>query len=608
MATEGQTLAVDELVGTGVDQASREFTSAPSRFRRLPWFALFTVGFAAQVAWRLYLSWPQTGPIAHPDEDGYLLAARVVGGGANAMLPGTSIMRAIGYPLLLSPIHWFVDQPADVYKGVHIINALVMALIFPLIYLLARRLFDVTRWPAIAIAFVVATLPSAVFFAEFALTDAVLPTVVLSMLLTLHGMFTPTRRAAVYGVLTGVIAGYAATTHVRGLVMLVVVAALMPVALLARWLPWRVAAAALASMSITYLAGRYANRWLESRMFADGSFDVEGRVFDRLTSLDGILRLTLDAAGQIWHLCTSTWGLAGLGLAAAVFTLIRREGPRSTRIVMAVAVVVTLGIAAATATGIPYETEQRVNNHVYGRYVAILATFWVLVAVVTMVRATLRRGVRLAVVTAAFVGVTILAVALYWGDWMRRGSYVNFDSPELSFLMNDWSRLRYFRVSAVVGGLILLFALGLPRWRRRPTRRPMTVLASITLVAVMLVNLAAMVRITHHISQVWLNRDYHSGTPDVVRDAGIRPGDTVMQANTVSWMADLRHQTEIYWQPLRSFDPTKGAPADRPQWVLASTGTGKRTDWYGWDYGYHEVLRFKDGYAGECVVWQRDTP
>ncbi len=136
-----ETLAVDELVGSSVDQASPETTATPPRSRRWPLFAVPSMGFLAQAGWRLYLSWPLPGPVAHADEDGYLLAARVVGGGADAMLPGWSIMRPIGYPLLLSPIHWFVERPEDVYKGVHIVNAAIMALIFPLIYALARRLF-----------------------------------------------------------------------------------------------------------------------------------------------------------------------------------------------------------------------------------------------------------------------------------------------------------------------------------------------------------------------------------------------------------------------------------------------------------------------------------
>ena len=613
--TEGQTLAVDELVVRA--ETLERLTDDRQRPRPARWFALLTAGFLVQFAWRLYLAWPLVGPVAHADEDGYLLAARVLGGGANAYLPGWSIMRPIGYPLLLSPIHWFVDQPAEVYKGVHVINAILTALIFPLLYALARRMFDIARWPAAAIAFVLATLPSAVFFGEFALTDAFLPSVVLLLLLAIHGTFSATGRTAVrWGALSGLIAGYAANTHVRGLVMLVVLGALVVLAVLRKWITWPTAIATGATAGVVYGLGKLANNWLESRMFANGSFAVGERIFDRLTSFNGVVGVAVDALGQIWHLSTSTWGFGAFGLVAAVFALVRREGPRANRIVLAVALAVTVFIAGATATGIPYETEKRINNHVYGRYVAILATFWVLVGVVALLRASARRATQMAVASAALVAVTIGVVVVYWGSAMRTGSYVNFDSPELSYLTNDFRHLHYFEVTLIVMALIAFFGYVLPQRPRLvrigaswwKNRAGVSMIAAATLAAVMVFNLAGMVRITHHISQVWVNRDYHAGTPDLVRDAGVRPGDSVIQANSVSWMMVLRHQHEVYWEPLPTFDPVNGAPPGHPEWVVASTGTGKPTDWYGWNYGYKEVLRFPDGYAGTCVVWKAISP
>jgi hypothetical protein len=124
----------------------------------------------------------------------------------------------------------------------------------------------------------------------------------------------------------------------------------------------------------------------------------------------------------------------------------------------------------------------------------------------------------------------------------------------------------------------------------------------------MLVNLVGTVLITRHISQVWANKEYGSGAI-LLKNAGIRPGDKVVQASeSVSWMTDLRDQYQIYWEPVQSFDPLKGAPPGNPTFVIASTGTGKPTDWYGWDYGYEEVMRFKDGYAGVGVVWKLRSP
>jgi hypothetical protein len=253
---------------------------------------------------------------------------------------------------------------------------------------------------------------------------------------------------------------------------------------------------------------------------------------------------------------------------------------------------------------------------VYGRYVAIFAAFWVLVGIVALIRASAYRAVRLALAAATLTVGTLAMVVLFWGDSMRGGSYVNFDSPELSFMTNNWRHLQYFRVVAIVVTMIAAFAAALPQWPRvvQIGRRwwkgthGISFVATVALASVMLVNLVAMRAITDNISQVWVNRDYHQGVPDLVKDAGVHPGDSVIQATSVSWMMVLRHQQDVYWEPLRTFDPLTGKPSGSPKFVIASTGTGKATDWYGWDYGYEEVLRFKDGYAGVCVVWRLRTP
>ncbi len=214
---------------------------ATLRSRRL-WLVLLFVGFALQVAWRLHLSLPLTGPIAQPDEDGYLLGARVLAGGPEATLPAASIMRPMGYPLLLAPVYLFVQEPVKVYLGVHIVNAVLMAANFPLLYVLGRRLFNTSRvWTAVA-AFVLALLPRLVYFGDFALTDVLLPGLLMVLLLAVHEMLTGNRRL-VAGVVAGVAAGYAANTHVRGLVMLVALGGLVVVAVWRRWITWSVAAA-----------------------------------------------------------------------------------------------------------------------------------------------------------------------------------------------------------------------------------------------------------------------------------------------------------------------------------------------------------------------------
>src|SRR5262245_51699664 len=298
---------------------------------------LLAVGYAAQVAWRLHLSLPLTGPIAQPDEDGYLLGARVLAGGPGATLPAASIMRPMGYPLLLAPVYLFVQEPVRVYVGVHIINALLMAANFPLLYILGRRLFGAARVWTAAVAFVLALLPSLVYFGDFALTDVLLPELLMVLLLAVHVMLTG-RRHVLAGAVAGVVAGYAANTHVRGLVMLVVLGGFVVIGLWRRWVGWSVAAAAAGGSAAVYVTGYVINGWLQRQLFPSGGpFYVGARVVGRLTSLHGGFRVLADGSGQIWYLSTSTYGLAGLGLAAAVVMLVRRQGALSTRVVLGIA-------------------------------------------------------------------------------------------------------------------------------------------------------------------------------------------------------------------------------------------------------------------------------
>ena len=199
---------------------------------------------------------------------------------------------------------------------------------------------------------------------------------------------------------------------------------------------------------------------------------------------------------------------------------------------------------------------------------------------------------------------------------MSRGGYVSFDSPELSFLMGNWKHLLYFRVTVVVVALIAFFAFVLPQWPKVArigagwwqNRGGFSLVAAATMTGVMVYNLLGIVAITQNISQLWVDSEYHSGRPELVRDAGVEPGDTVMEASSVSWQTSLKDQHEVYWRTLQTFDPSKGPPPGNPEWVIASTGTGKPTDWYGWDYGYQEVLRYRDVASGTYVVWKLKSP
>jgi hypothetical protein len=556
------------------------------------WIPMLLGGFLLQAGWRVYLSWPILGPVAHGDEDGYLLGARILAGGPGATLPSWSIMRPIGYPLVLTPAYWLAEEPVRVYQIVHVINGLLMALTFPLIYLFARRLFDLGRGWAAGIAFVLATLPSMVFFSQFALTDALLPALVMALLLAVYGMFAG-RRPVWLAVAAGAISAYAANTHVRGQVMLVVVALVIALGVWRRWLSWRAAIAFYATAVVVFAAGWLANTWLEDRLFDTVAFSANGRVLDRLTSIKGIVRVVCDGSGQIWHLCTSTYGLAALGLAAAVWALYRREGSRPVRIVLGTALAIMVGIALATAAGTP--NENRINNHVYGRYVAMFAAFWALVGIVALVRSGWRRAAWLVAGGSAITVLSLGAVLAYAGRRLSRETFVNFDAPELSFLSGDWGSMHIYRMTAYAIGFMVLFAAAFAA----PARRAVT---AAVLVATMVLNLVAMVAITDHIGRAWSNEQYPASLPQLVRDLGVRPGDTVAEASTLGWWINLRHQREVYWSAVPRFNPAGPPPAST---TYAVALIGKPGDWDGTRYGYVLVRRVDEGSQGIWAVWRK---
>ncbi len=84
----------------------------PSRNRTL---RLLAFGWLAQAVLRFGLAWHRLGPVAHPDEAGYLVAARLLAGGPGADLSGHTFYQG-GYPLLLAPVFWATDDPVLSYR------------------------------------------------------------------------------------------------------------------------------------------------------------------------------------------------------------------------------------------------------------------------------------------------------------------------------------------------------------------------------------------------------------------------------------------------------------------------------------------------------------
>lgn len=508
-------------------------TAGPPRRRRriLPW--LLVTGYVAHVAVRLWLARSRTFPAADPDETGYLVAARWLTGGPGADLSGNTFYQG-GYALLLTPVYGLSHDPETVYRLAVLLNALVGAGVFPLGYLVLRR-FRTPTSAAAPLAFAAGSLPATTFFGAYVLADAVLPVVVLCWLLALDRFV---RRGGAYAAAAaGVAVAYAYTVHSRGTVLLAV-----HVVTLAA-LAWRhgdlrrSAVVGIVSAALGHTAGSVLNHQVRAALYPEGIRDLSGNVEDRVTTLDGQVWAVSGAAGQIWALVVGTWGLAGIGLVVTVAVLVRRRATAETRVMAAVLLVATCGVAYASSAALP--DEHRVGNFAYGRYLSCVAVVYTLLGLAALARLGTRRSVRPVLGAAAVLAGTGVWVAVHAGDRLRTHRHIGFDFPETSFLTGDRGAFHLATASLAALGLLAGFLV---------VRRLGVVAVAAGLVVV---NLAAL-------TFALLPGRKESNAHSVLRGPAV--GGVALD-RSLGRMAAVKLTHSVWWTRLTFMDTRKQAPA-----------------------------------------------
>ncbi|WP_051712829.1 hypothetical protein [Spirillospora albida] len=413
------------------------------------WLWLLPAGWLAQVFVRLLLTRGLNAPPVYPDEAGYLIAARWFTGGPAADLSGGTFYQG-GYALLLTPAYLLGDDPVTVYRLALGINALIGATAFPLGFLALRRL-GLGRATALALAWTAALLPATTFWGGVAMSDALLPVLVLGCLLCLD-RFLRTHGAGA-GAAASALACYAMTVHSRGTVVLAVHGLVLAASAYRR--DTRRAALLGAGTAVLGVgAAVYFNSVVRDRLYPSGSFQGSDLLWTRLTTLDGQGWALAGAVGQLWAMLAATWMLGGIGLVLLWVVAGRRDTPYADRVMAVVVLTTTAGIAYATAAGLPDEI--RYGNHAYGRYLSCLAFVYLLVGLAALVRmARVAKPAALAVLAFAACG-TVVA-------WRTSGMkptthiYLAFDFPEVGLLGGFWTGLKPFWTTLTACGLLVLF-------------------------------------------------------------------------------------------------------------------------------------------------------
>jgi len=563
--------AVDARGSVPVSTRRAAGAAAGSRATGRRWVIVLALGGLVQVGLRVWFSRHQVMPLANPDETAYLVAARVLAGGPGADLSGSTLYQ-VGYPLLITPVYWFTSNPSTVYHAVLAINAVISALVLPLGYLACRRL-ELGRPAAYCVAFVAALVPAGFFYSEYAMTDAIFVVLTLAWLLTTHSWLTASSARARYANAAGsaLLAAYAYSVHSRGLVMLAGLAA-VGVFIFWRQARSRLSVLVAALTAIVVAAASWAlNHHISLSVYPEGTRSLSGQIRHRLASVNGIIHVLELAAGQLWRLVLDSWGIAGIGLVAALLVIVRRDVRSDLRIMAALSVAVTTVIACTAPAALPPDQPQAWAS---GRYLDGMIIVFFLVGAAMLLRARMRDILVCAAISTGLFVLAAVTVAVYIGTTVPTvGFGAGFNFAEPAVVTQNWTQASVPLATAVTLVMLAVW-IGFAFVRRRV--RGGVSLAAVSAafgVCVAAVSLIAVAQMTSHISRTY-------GSPAqaamALMDAGkVQPGDQVAVTSSLAWSLWVPQAFEVSWTELDLFNPAHQALPPGTTVVEAGWPTGK---------------------------------
>ena len=273
-----------------------------------------------------------------------------------------------------------------------------------------------------------------------------------------------------------VLVGYAYAVHSRGLVILVGYLAVGVLVAWRRLAPRGTVAVAALATAVSVGAGWLLDRYLSWTIYPEGTRSLSGQMASRLRNVHEAINVFEMAAGQLWRLMLDSWGLAGIGLFAAIAVIARPKSRADLRIMAALSVAVTLVTAGSAPAALPSDQSQTWAS---GRYLDGMIVTFFLVGAVVLLRCRPRFVAICAACTVALSLVTASIVAVYAGSSLPTSSFpTGFNFAEPAVLTQDWTSANVWVATAVALGLLavwILLALAARRWSAvvvRPGARP----------------------------------------------------------------------------------------------------------------------------------------
>lgn len=436
----------------------------------------------ALFAFHLWASWRIGGPSVVYDEAGYLGNARWLAGGATWDMP-TSPAYAAGYSLLLAPVMVVFDSPDAQWRAVLVVNAMLLASLFPVLVAVATKVLGARRRPALIGAALGAMAPAVVAAGVSAIAEnLVLPLVALSVLAAWAMVQRPDGGSAGWPYGYGLTIAALVTTHPRFTAVVAIAAIALVVAVRRGVVTRRVALVNGASLAVLALLGRMLNAAVVSARWTEVE-KLQGyprRWLKFAQQPNGWGELALSVIGQAWYLAVGTLGLAVVGLLAAWRATRIDADPTASRAPVPddrprrFALGVTLASAAAVfATSVVFfaQNQFRADHWVYGRHNDSFSPLWILLAVTALLgwrSDSARRVRRDLLIAAAVTGATGAALIIWRDPTDLRSEFSPFAVPGLIRMVGDQPSGTFWKGTALglVGAAFLALVVAAMRWRQ----------------------------------------------------------------------------------------------------------------------------------------------
>jgi hypothetical protein len=386
--------------------------------------AVISVSAAVVVGiFMLTVAWRMRGPTVHPDEFGFLLNGQIFLGHHEAVVP-TGSFYPVGYGVVTAIGAALLGGISGAYRFALFFNLACASAVAGLVFVLARRVFQLPTYVAIIGSCLVFVAPGTVVSSAYAWpeTAARMMALVWVLMLARVAMSMNSRLMISIGLLVGILP----VLHGRFTLFIPITFLFFAWWFITKQCSRWVLGTSSALVFVSYFISYTLNTFVKTLVYTT-SYDQENRLLLRLLKPELWTALIRTTAGQTWYLLATSAGLVGVAVIFMVVNLVAPSAQKKARDPQYVAMMaILLGTISILFTGgLQLLYGRRADHLIYGRYVEVMVPALWLVGIVALYKAH-RFVMRVwPVSVVAFVGISLLSQVIDGVDRVKDGYQLN---------------------------------------------------------------------------------------------------------------------------------------------------------------------------------------